>query len=367
MYFIRKNNGYSDMHSVIVSIISALGQTSRILNDILDLNKIENSKFILNKEYYYINDILKEVILSYFNSIKEKGLQLNIIINKEFLKVKLYCDKNRIIQCFSNYLSNAIKFTDKGSITIKVEKIENNTMLQFSVIDSGIGIKKENLSLLFQKYRQIQSEHKKEVGTGLGLTIVKNLVNEHNGNVNVISEPGLGSTFSFSIPFKYEIAEPKQHDSFHIIKSQYEKISIPEYLMKNPVKYKEPKLEEIAINDLKVLIVDDSVDNNKFLATILEMNGFTPSTAYNGKEAVDKVKTEHFNVILMDNKMPFMNGVDATKQIKKINPKIIIIGITGMTIDEDIKSFLDAGAEEIITKPINYDQLFSIIDRLSKL
>ncbi len=259
------------------------------------------------------------------------------MLHPEYIK----SDVTRLRQILVNLLGNAIKFTQKGSVKVIVKLLSIDagySKIEFSVIDSGIGIPKDRLEKIFEPFTQLDSSiSRKYGGTGLGLTISKRLTNLLGGELNATSTPGLGSHFSFFITA--ELAKEKPlHLNLH--KTQQSNPS-------NVVK-------------INILLVEDNLINQKLTKKILEKKGF-PITdiANNGKEAIDFVEKKEYAIILMDIQMPEMDGITATKLIREMNlPKRPhIIAMTANAMVGDREKYLEVGMDDYISKPVNQDEL----------
>jgi len=252
-------------------------------------------------------------------------------------------------------VDNAIKYTNKGKVKIDIEKTNETDeliTLCFAVEDTGIGIPQNKIDEIFKNFTQLHQGDKINSGTGLGLTITKRLVEIFGGKLNVISKLGYGSTFSFCLNF--------------------EKGNLTEL-----IKYHE---EETKVNnnlnrDLKILIAEDEVFNQMVVQSMIEEWGFAVDIAENGKQAIDLLKQNTYDLILMDIQMPIINGEQATKIIRNKLPKpknkIPIIAVTANAYTEDHKKYFDAGVNDIISKPFKSDMLFqkiiSVIDTNNKM
>lgn len=309
-----------------------------IINDILDFSKIESGK--LEIEYVPINPIIpfKDAQLLFFEKAKERDIKLKLSINSEFPKY-VFGDAVRIKQIISNLISNAIKFTpEHGNVSIGLNY--DNNALHCSVKDSGIGIDKKNQSKIFDSFSQEDSSTtRKYGGTGLGLSISSKLVSLLGGELKLKSEIGIGSEFYFSIPL--EIADEIKE----------EKVQIDEH-----------KLEG------HVLVVEDNKSNQLFMEVILKKMDLTFEIVNNGEEAVELFKISKFDLILMDENMPIMNGIEATKRILDIEKEnnlthTPIIAITANAIKGDRDRFIEAGMDEYIVKPVNKKKLNDVLNR----
>jgi len=324
-------------------IINTSGQDLlSIINDILDFSKIESGKLEVERVPVNLSKSFKDIQLLFFEKAKEKNIKLELNIDPVFPKF-VFSDSVRIKQVLSNLLSNAIKFTaENKSIYINAEYKDG--FLNVFIKDEGIGIDKKNQNKIFDSFSQEDSSTtRKYGGTGLGLSISSKLIKLLGGELKVESEVGVGSKFYFSIPL--EIADEIKDDK----KEEFSQI-------------KKQKL------DAHVLIVEDNKVNQLFMEVILGEAGLTFEIANNGKEAVELFKTSKFDLILMDENMPIMNGIEATKKILKIEkenglPHTPIIAVTANAMKEDRQRFIEAGMDEYITKPIDIKKLNEVLGR----
>lgn len=321
-----------------------------IINDVLDFSKIEAGKIEFESIPFSINDSFENIRRTFNFKLKDKNLCLNIKRINDFPDYFIG-DQVRLNQILLNLIGNAFKFTEKGSITLKVEKLEEsaeNIILQFKVQDTGIGIPKDKLDHIFLSFNQATSEtNRKYGGTGLGLTISKQLVELQNGKIWVESEIGKGSIFYFTIPFKKAV--PPNFNHYQNIKAN-ESIEISLALIENA----------------SILIVEDNQLNLLLATTILKKQKFRNiHTAENGQTAVEMIKKFDYNVILMDLHMPVMDGYEATRFIREnmIEKKrtIPIIALTAAAIKGEKEKCIEAGMNEYISKPFNANELFEKI------
>jgi len=334
-----------------VKIVKKSSETLlHILNDILDLSKIEAGKMKLRETPVSIKEILEKLTALFSQQALSKDISLNYHINKQIPDI-IIADEIRILQILSNLTSNALKFTGKeGSIDIgvKVESQKNSKlMVRIEVHDSGIGVAKKDLDRLFTSFTQVDNSLTKSYsGTGLGLAISKELCSLMNGDIGVYSNPGLGSTFWFT----FESRIPKKTE-----------------LKKKPF---EGSLYNEGFNSLieikpKVLVVDDNQVNRNVAAEILRKAGCYITVAISGIEAIEKVKSNDFDIIFMDIQMPEMDGVETTRQIKalgtfrkKMTP---IIAMTAYSLEGDKQKYLLEGLDDYVSKPLRASKLIQKI------
>lgn len=305
-----------------------------IINSILDFSKIEAGKMTLQKIPFNLKKILQNIVSSNEFKAEQKGLGLFLKFDEK-LNVTLLGDAIRLSQVLLNLVSNAIKFTDFGQITLEarvVTKMNNALVVEFNVIDTGKGIAEDKQQLIFESFTQEDSSiSRKYGGTGLGLSISKQLVELMGGDLRVKSSLNEGSKFSFVVGFP---------------------------ISQEPIE--EAKQNNINSNLLigkKILLVEDNAMNQFFAQKLLEGWGMKVEIAQNGKEGVEKFKTKYYDGILMDIQMPEMDGFQATKLIRAISTKIPIIALTALIIDEEVEHFKRVGMNDYIAKPFVADEL----------
>ncbi len=323
-----------------------------ILNDILDLAKIEAGRMELKKSTFSLPFIVDKIHALFTPMASTNKVSLHYHINKSLPKI-ISTDETRLIQILSNLVSNSLKFTQKGgSIDIGFELIEQNGnkgIIRVDVRDSGIGISEENQKLLFKSFEQLDASTTKSYsGTGLGLAISKQLVTLLGGQIGVFSNPGLGSTFWFTF-----------------------KVSFPEKQIA-PIEKKETisTKSKASLLKKKVLVVDDNLINREVAKEILQKSGCNVTVAESGEDALALLKNKTFEVILMDIQMPGMDGIETTKEIRELNlanaPKII--AMTAYAMKEDEERFLKLGMDGYLAKPIRASALINkVLDYTSEI
>lgn len=309
-----------------------------IINDILDISKIETRQINTIEEEINLNDFLLETYSFFLPQAKNKNLGMNLI--KEFKdgQSTIITDSQKLRQIFNNLLSNSIKFTHEGIIELGYKMDANNEIL-FYVKDTGIGIPQDQLQLIFDRFRQVDSTHERKYGgTGLGLAIAKGFVELLGGKIWCESKKGEGSTFYFTMPYK----AGKNISDKTIHKSQTSKMN----------------------SQKTVLVAEDEEINYLYIEELLlHLDNINIIRAINGKEVIELVeKYPEIDLVLMDIKMPLMNGYDATKAIKKSNPNIPIIAQTAYAMPGDEQLALDAGCDAYIKKPIQKDRLIGVVN-----
>ena len=306
-----------------------------LVNDVLDISKIQENEFRVVEFDMNLETLLKDIVRVMEFNAKTKGLTLKLSIDKS-LPTFIKSDDLRLRQILNNLLSNAIKFTEKGHVSLKVKHLikENTPFIEFEVKDSGIGIPTEKLPHVFDKFYQVSEEIEiKYGGSGLGLTIVKEIIDRMNGRIDVKSKTGHGTTFTVLVPLKVSEA------------------AALEEMTQN---------EEIDLQNRKILIIDDNAINCQFLSHILHEKGGITMTAEDGLKAIEILRKDaDFDLLLMDIRMPHMSGIECTAFIRKnLELNIPIIVQSGNTIERDIESCYAVGANDFISKPINESDLY---------
>lgn len=309
-----------------------------IVNDILDMSKLEAGKMEIIENEYDIRKTVEDVVFIMENRIGNKDISITSNIDQS-LPSTIIGDGLRIRQILINLMNNSVKFTDNGSITLSIEKEKETSdsfVLTFSVSDTGQGIKEEDLKKLGEAFSQVDTKknYGKE-GTGLGISISKNFIALMGGRLMVESEYGKGTRFFFTIIQKKakeakETAEDKKQVSF---------------------------------NGEKILIVDDTDINLMVMEELLTPLNLSVTTSNSGDNAIEKIDTGSFSLIFMDYIMPGKNGIDTTKAIREKGVVIPIVVLSGDTEEETKKAFIKAGANDILSKPVEYDKLKSILQK----
>ncbi|MES2517355.1 MAG: response regulator [Bacteroidota bacterium] len=316
-----------------------------LINDILDFSKIEAGKVELEKVPFDLKQLISNIKKANQVKAEEKENKIKLMIDDDVPNV-LIGDSLRLGQIISNLVSNAVKFTKKGSITVELtlqKRVGDTAVLGFSVADTGIGIEPKKQSLIFDKFTQANSETTREFGgTGLGLVITKKLLQLHGSEINLFSEAGKGAKFYFTIELGIgsEIRN-KSNDS----NVEFQKADI--------------------LRGVRVLLVEDYPVNIKVASKFLEKWNVVFDVAENGKIALEKYEIGKYEVILMDIQMPVMDGYKATEEIRKIDANIPIIALTASaTLNNQDRAFT-VGMNDYVTKPFNPKELFQKIAKFS--
>ncbi|MBZ9728882.1 response regulator [Salegentibacter sp. JZCK2] len=314
-----------------------------LINNILDLNKLEANKVEIMEASFDLKKRISDVLVALKNSADEKNTKIHFNFD-DTIPQELKGDPLKISQILINLIGNSIKFTEDGDIWINVSNNSregNIVLLDFEIKDNGEGISKEKQKAIFENFTQGSTQiNRKFGGTGLGLSIVKNLLSLLGSEIDLKSELGKGSTFAFQL--KFEAKEVENNNSPQIT----EEASV------------EDKLE-----GKNILIVEDNKINQMITRKILQKQGVICEVADNGTIAIDKTKEEEYDLILMDIHMPGISGIEATKEIRKFNSEIPIIALTAVTLDENLDEFFLNGFSDIIPKPYKTEEFFLKINR----
>lgn len=316
-----------------------------IINDILDLSKIEAGKLALETKPTHLRDIVQEVCVLFENQAAENGVEISSEIMPD-VPLAIASDPTRLRQIISNLVGNAVKFTTAGRISIKIEMIENNDTgrrLRVAVSDTGIGIPKEKIAVLFSPFVQADnSTTRKYGGTGLGLAICKRLIEMMGGTINIESDCGKGTRVEFLLPL-IELAPDKQADNL-------------------------PNESPRVAKDRRgrVLVVEDNEFNQFIAKSFLEKEGFKVDVAANGEEAIIKHQGIEYDLILMDCQMPVMDGYEATLKIRRhekaSNKRVPIIALSATVFETDIEKCREAGMDDFVSKPFRKEILIDKIE-----
>lgn len=318
-----------------------------LINDILDLSKLESGKFELNENAYSPQEVITSIekLFQGSNSALQTGqIELKTIIDAHFPEYT-FGDGIRLRQILLNLVGNALKFTSSGAVSIKAKISSDNNIMRFEVTDTGEGIDPRFQEILFEDFTQGDSSvSRKYKGTGLGLAICKRLVDFMGGSIGVKSKLNSGSTFWFTLPY-HECCQPKGNSP-----SQTPSVTSTKPMEMQP---------------LLILVVDDSLTNRLLLNALLTNLGHQTVLVNDGLEAVEAVKQRDFDLVLMDIRMPVLSGIDATKQIRALpEPKrsVPIIAVTADLMNDNPSKYLDAGMNDCIEKPINRELLIKALE-----
>jgi PAS domain S-box-containing protein len=343
---LSQNPTAKEQATYLNAIKSAADNLKVIINDILDLASIESGKLNFEKIGFNLDDLFHSVVDSFSVQSVQKGIDLNYILDERISKV-LVGDPFRLNQILINLISNALKFTHEGQIDIncQLERKGSKTQhIKIDVTDTGIGIPADKLNKIFESFSQADaSVTRKYGGTGLGLTIVKQLVELQKGSISVSSVENKGTTFSIVLPY-----------TIGSITEIEEKASV----------FKRKQNELTSLKDLRILLAEDNDINRLYATSMLKMWECTADTAENGYVALEKVRNNDYDIILMDIQMPVMDGFEATRAIKKSgSPKnqIPIIALTANSSSKDIERCLASGMDDCLGKPFTPESLFAVL------
>lgn len=313
----------------------------QIIGDIIDLSRLESSQIKLAREEVSIGKVVKEVIEEARQVIKrnEKTITISVITQLDDNNDIILSDKVWLKRVLNHLMDNAIKFTLDGSVELSY--YPQNGDLIFKIRDTGIGINKENLGRIFEEFQQeIDGHHRPFEGLGIGLTLVKEVIHRMGGKIIVQSEKGIGSVFTFSIPFLQVIKDNPGSDEGK----------------------QDPPDKEIDWSSHICLLVDDNIDVLTYLKRILLDTGIKVITANSGAAAIDVIrKNPDLDLILLDLQMPEINGLDVTKEIREISRNIPIIAQTAYIFEEDKDTILKAGCDACLIKPILRENLITVM------
>lgn len=313
-----------------------------IVNDILDISKIEAGMLQIDEIPFKLNEVVNNSFTTLKLKASEKRLKFLFSIDSD-IENNLLGDKNRLNQILINILGNAIKFTEKGKVELRVsqQKIaDNHSYIEFKIIDTGIGINKSKLESIFDRFSQAEvSTSRKFGGTGLGLSISKELIERQNGTINVESKENEGTIFTFMIPYKINNSNTQ-----------------------NFIETDVASLVESASK--KILLCEDNELNQKLITTIFENTNHSITIACNGLEAIEYLKTQSFDLILMDLQMPKMDGYETTTYIReKLKLEIPIIALTANSLIYEKEKCMNMGMNDYLSKPFTKKDLFDLINK----
>jgi len=313
-----------------------------IINDLIDLSKIEANQFSLEFQDFCLNDIMQELHTLFLNELKKRGknqIQLKLHLGLNYEESCIKSDSYRFRQVMDNLLNNAVKFSDKGAIEFGYE-LQSNEKLLFYVKDTGIGIPCEQQKHIFERFRQVDdSTSRAYEGTGLGLTISKNLVELMGGEMWVKSKEAEGSVFFFTLPFDNKISEQTgiEKEAFQVTSDK---------------------------KNRTLLIIEDDPASCEYMKEILEAKGFNTITSQTGEDGYTAfLNYPEIDLILMDIKLPDTNGLELTRKIRasSLNNKVPVIAQTAYAMSGDAKKSIDAGCNDYISKPIDSKELLDKI------
>lgn len=349
---IKNQSSRENVDEYIESIDYSSNHLLNIVNDILQITEAESNQLKLKRETFDLAKEVEQVIMGLRTIAQQKSIELEYELDAN-LPTVVSGDRKRLVQLLLNFIGNAIKFTEEGIVSVQVFSAKHESgehELTFKVIDTGIGISKENQDKLFNAFYQVDdSSTRKFQGTGLGLSICRQIVGFLGGSVSVESELGKGSCFTFSIlveEVRESIALDLKETNPSVQKSQVD------YLLN----------QRRMVFQAKILVVEDNQVNQLVLQKLLEKDHHIITLANNGEEAISLVKQFSFDLILMDGHMPVLDGYKATEQIKQdLKIQTPVIGVTAGVTADDIEKCQNAGMDRVLAKPIDKQQLYKLL------
>lgn len=337
-------DGLSGEQSRFLDIaLTSCRNLTRLLSDILDLSRVEAGKMELVEEEFSMNEIIETLRPTYGDEARRKGIELHIDVENDFPDT-LVGDPVRLRQVLMNLMGNAIKFTEEGFVSLEIYRFKaKNTQAFFmgaTVKDTGIGISREKLAVIFEPFSQLESAYKRKFqGAGLGLSIVKRLVQLMDGVLTIDSEPGVGTTIQLSAPFSLAEAHEPEHSPGH----------------------------GLSQDSMRLLLVEDDPVNSMVLRKLLEREGYVVFEASGGRHALDLLADEHIDLVLMDIQMPGMDGIEATRRIRNkevpgLDPRIPIIALTAYAMAGDREALLQADMDDYVSKPVEINDLRTVLN-----
>jgi signal transduction histidine kinase/CheY-like chemotaxis protein len=311
-----------------------------IIDDLIEMSKIDSNQLLPNLTVINLDSLVTELYETVKVTVQNKDIDFKLIKSKAPVRFNILTDDIKLKQVIINLLTNAIKFTEKGVVTFSFEIDEENGLINFAIKDTGLGISEDNHKNIFDRFKRVDSDISIKVGgLGLGLAISKAYIDLLGGTITLESKVGEGSTFYFSIPLEYSVTDHitvKPINNVEIVKSEEETILIAE---------------------------DDNI-NFLLFQKMMQNKNYKIIRAINGQEAVDIcLNTPNIDLVLMDIKMPIMTGFEALEQIRPMRPNLPIIAQTAYSSSEDKMKIEEAGFNGYITKPLNRDNLFELINR----
>lgn len=338
LQLLERNENISNSQFLIGQALYSSRSLLKIVNDILDFSKIEANQLTIEQVEVPVYDLIDSIVSKLHPECANKNLSVKIECAEDFPHYWL-ADPVRLEQIIMNLVSNAVKFTEAGKITITVRESRklNKDGVNITVSDTGIGISKNALPSLFDRFSQGDaSTTRKYGGTGLGMSITKNLIDLMQGTIKVVSQEGKGTKFSVFLPLKKLQLKAS-------IKSKAEQVSTPNLTGKT------------------ILIAEDNSINRDIIDNILKPTKAQLHFAKNGKQAIDLASSVKPDVILMDIQMPVIDGITAYKHIRKFDQSVPIIAVTANVMSSDIKQYNSVGFSSYVSKPFNLDDLYACL------
>lgn len=314
-----------------------------LINDILDLSRVEAGEISIKRSMTDLNDLCHSLLNIFKFRCSE---QVQMVWNEPNMKITLNTDPNRLTQVFSNLISNALKHTSKGSITYGYHLINDGSEVEFFVTDTGSGIASEDLDSIFGTYVSRDAENKN--GYGLGLALCKTILEKMDGRISVQSRLGEGSTFRFVLPFEGTIGGVSKNS----------RTTTNSRTIRSTTR--------TDLSNAPLILVAEDEDSNYELVRIVLAKRYRLIRAHNGIEAVTFCEDEHPDLILMDIRMPEMNGLDATRIIKEVNPDVPVVALSAYAFEENIRDAKAAGCNEFMAKPFRVEDLIDMVEKYVK-
>jgi signal transduction histidine kinase len=346
----------ADEQREIVEIISRNGhQLTSILDSILDLSQLEDGKLDIKNSRVNLEKFLSDLADQVCASLEDKSLTFKIKVEASIVR-SFHIDPNRLSQILTNLIDNAVKFTESGFVHVTVSILPAESLLKFTIKDSGIGIRKEDHAHLFQPFSQVDMSLTRGYGgTGLGLVLSRHIARIMGGNLELAeSTPGRGSTFVLTLPLKHAVFSEGANMEFDC--DSHESAPDPSHVSRPHLVKAQPPLQ-----GLRVLVAEDSPDNRQVVLRFLEKTGCEIVFAHDGQEAVEKALSDSFDIILMDIRMPRIDGLEATRRLRRSGLGVPIVAVTAHAMSEDIARCMEAGCLDVITKPVNREGLLTMI------
>lgn len=332
----------SEQQQYVENIQASGEKLLAIVNDILDLSKIEAGMMRIEPVAFSLRALLHSVQTMFSERVKQKNLSLGVLVNENTPDI-LEGDSVRLTQVLVNLLSNAVKFTSTGGIYVnvnKTEEVSDSVKLHFSVKDTGIGIAPEKLQTIFERFQQAEADTTRRYGgTGLGLSIAKQIIDLQNGTITVKSEPGKGTEFIFELT--YLISKQKTESSAKPVTAH---------------------INEIIKDKIRILVAEDNGMNQQLMKHLMNNWKFDFDIVNNGKEALQRLQSNEYDAVLMDIQMPEMDGYTATKVLRnELNLRVPVIAMTAHAMAGEREKCISFGMNDYISKPINEVELYDIL------
>ena len=325
-----KNKGLNHQKRYIELITNSSKHLLNLINDVIDISKIEAGAVSMKIERVKLNDFIHGIAAS-MKQLCPKHLEFKFSANEDDLYTELGIDTQKVTQVITNLITNSFKYTKKGSVELNAVLPPDQKIIYFSIIDTGIGISKEKQKKVFQRFYQENAMHS---GVGLGLSICASLVKIMDGEIAMKSEIDIGSTFTVKIPNFIE-------------KVQNKPAILPQ----------ENKAEVLSFCNKKILIAEDDENSYTLLKDLLEEERYLITHSKNGDDAIKQAKSNKFDIVFMDMKMPILDGYEATRQIRLFDAKIPIVAVTAFAFNADAEKAFKAGCNDYLTKPVDFEKL----------